>query len=125
MLIDPKSPTPIFRQIATHLRQSIENGVYRPGEMLPSIRALAIDIKVNPNTVQRAYDALEKEGLAESRRGVGVFVADHSTSSAAEKAVEQRLLKCIRQGGRAGMTPESIRLAFESALRQYVSGVAQ
>ena len=121
MLIDPKSPTPIFRQIAAQLRESIKAGVYKARERLPSIRALAVDIKVNPNTVQRAYDGLEREGIVESRRGVGVFVtnAKLSTLGAAQRQLTERLLRCIKQGG---VTPEGVRSAFESALRMYVDG---
>ena len=123
MLIDPKSPIPIFRQIAAQLQDAIEAGVHRPGEMLPSVRALAIRIKVNPNTVQRAYEALEREGIAESRRGVGVFVKESQVTSAAQRRVNQRLLSCVRQAGKLGMTPDAIRSAFESALREYLQGV--
>ncbi len=73
MLIDPKSSIPIFRQIADQLRQSIDAGVFKAGEMLPSLRTMAVDIKVNPNTVQRAYEALEREGVVETRRGIGIL----------------------------------------------------
>ena len=124
MLIDPKSPIPIFRQIADHLRRSIDSGVYKAGEMLPSLRALAIDIKVNPNTVQRAYDALEREGVVESRRGVGIFVTqvNRSRLNAAEERLSQRLLASIRQSMKAGLTPDAIRSVFESAMRENLAG---
>ena len=69
VIIDPKSPTPIFEQIATQLRQRIATGVYKPQESLPSLRNLAAEIRVNPNTIQKAYDELAREGLVESRRG--------------------------------------------------------
>jgi GntR family transcriptional regulator len=54
--IDPGSHIPIYLQIADGLRAAVAAGVYRPGQALPSLRALAIDARVNPNTVQRAYD---------------------------------------------------------------------
>ena len=82
MHIDPKSSVPIYRQIVSGVQTAIESGVYKPGECLPSLRAMALDIGVNPNTVQRAYDALEREGTLESRRGVGVFVTDDAALSA-------------------------------------------
>ena len=81
MLIDPKSHVPIFEQIAGHLRKQIAEGIYKPSEALPSLRALAIEITVNPNTVQRAYGLLEREGLVESRRGLGVFRGESGPSS--------------------------------------------
>lgn len=124
MLIDPKSATPIFQQIADQLRRSIDAGVYKPGEMLPSLRAMAVDIKVNPNTVQRAYDALEREGVVETRRGVGIFVTslNRKSVSAAQQRLSNQFLAIIRQGIKADMTPDAIRSAFELAMRQLVSG---
>jgi len=73
MKIDPSSHVPIYLQIADAVRAAVAAGVYRPGEMLPSLRAMAIQIHVNPNTVQRAYDALEREGLIHSQRGRGLL----------------------------------------------------
>ncbi|MFN5322246.1 MAG: GntR family transcriptional regulator [Planctomycetota bacterium] len=120
MLIDPKSSTPIFRQIADQLRQAIDSNVYQPGEMLPSLRAMAIEIRVNPNTVQRAYEALEREGVVETRRGVGIFVAaahrDHL--NAAEQRLSSQFSAAIRQGVKANLTPDTVRSVFEDALRQ-------
>jgi GntR family transcriptional regulator len=120
MLIDPKSSTPIFRQIADQLRQAIDSKVYKPGEMLPSLRAMAIDINVNPNTVQRAYEALEREGVVETRRGVGIFVTavNRNRLNAAEQRLSQQLAGAIRQGVKASLTPDTIRSVFEDALRQ-------
>jgi DNA-binding transcriptional regulator YhcF (GntR family) len=127
MLIDPKSTIPIFRQIADQLRQSIESSVYRPGEMLPSLRALAIEIKVNPNTVQRAYDALEREGVVETRRGVGIFVvvSDRRKLTAAEARLNTQLLSVIQQGVKAGLTPDAVRITFENAMRLFLAGAKQ
>jgi GntR family transcriptional regulator len=124
MLIDPKSSTPIFRQIADQLRRAIDSGVYKPGEMLPSLRTMAVDIKVNPNTVQRAYDALEREGVVETRRGIGIFVASANRNrvSAAEERLTNHLLVAVRQGVKAGLTPDAVRSAFERALRQFLAG---
>ena len=124
MLIDPKSSIPIFRQIADQLRQAIDSGVYKPGEMLPSLRAMAVDIKVNPNTVQRAYETLEREGVVETRRGIGIFVvtANRNRLNAAEERLSNQLLAAIRQGVKAGLTPDAVRSAFENALREFLAG---
>ena len=124
MLIDPKSSIPIFRQIADQLRQAIDAGVYKSGEMLPSLRAMAVDIKVNPNTVQRAYEALEREGIVETRRGIGIFVvtANRSRLNAAEERLSNQLLAAIRQGVKVGLTPDAVRSAFENALREFLAG---
>lgn len=98
MKIDPDASTPIYRQIERELRAAIAAGVYRPGEMIPSIRTLALDLLVNPNTVQRAYVALESAGLVHSVRGRGMFVSGRGAGTA-----------------RAGSRTE-VRKAFEGGL---------
>ena len=104
MLIDPKSPVPIFRQIASQLRQRIVSGIHKPNEMLPSLRNLAEEIRVNPNTVQKAYDELTREGLVESRRGAGLFVVDRADAVACnreEKRIQRELKE--KESGLAGL----------------------
>jgi GntR family transcriptional regulator len=127
MLIDPKSPIPIFRQIADQLRQAVDAGVHKPGEMLPSQRVLAIEIKVNPNTIQRAYEALEREGLVETRRGVGVFVVQSNRRklSEAETRLCNQYASAIRQAFKAGVTPDATRAMFEQSLREVLTGVSK
>jgi GntR family transcriptional regulator len=127
MLIDPKSPIPIFRQIADQLRQAVDAGVHKPGEMLPSQRVLAIEIKVNPNTIQRAYEALEREGIVETRRGVGVFVVQSNRRklSEAEMRLCSQYESAIRQALKAGVTPDATRAMFEQSLRQVLTGVGR
>lgn len=122
MRIDPKSANPIFRQIADRLRNQIRRSVYRPGEMLPSLRALALEIQVNPNTVQRAYELLEREGVVESRRGVGIFVCalDSELSRRVEIETLGRFEKVIQRCLKSNMPPERIRAVFEQALHRHL-----
>lgn len=119
MEIDPRSHVPIYRQIADGIREAVAAGVYRPGESLPSLRALALDVQVNPNTVQRAYDELTREGLIYSRRGRGLFVSEDGDTGArtcAEQAVRSALEQGIRAGRAAGMDVKEIRSIFEGCL---------
>ena len=83
---NPASHVPIYLQIADAVRAAVAAGVYRPGEAIPSLRAMATEIRVNPNTVQRAYDELEREGLVESQRGRGLFVAQRGAAAALSRA---------------------------------------
>ena len=119
MIIDPKSNTPIYRQIVAQIRDAIDAGVYRAGEALPSLRALAVEIRVNPNTVQRAYDELEREGVVQPRRGLGVFVIDQKGKAARgkiERNIISGLKKYISTGLDAEVFPARIRELFASAL---------
>ena len=119
MKIDPRSHIPIYLQIADGIREAVAAGIYRPGEALPSLRALSLEIHVNPNTVQRAYDELAREGLIYAQRGRGLFVAEQGKSSAqsrAQQTVQRSFNEGIRAGRSAGMSTREIRGVFSSAL---------
>src|SRR6516162_6496700 len=73
--LNPKSGVPIYRQIQDQIRYGIASGKLRPGEQLPTVRALAVDLKVNPNTVIKAYTELERQGVLTTEQGSGTFVA--------------------------------------------------
>ena len=72
--INTGSNTPIYQQITAQVRLGVTTGKLAVGDQLPSVRALAEDLVVNPNTVARAYGDLMREGLLESRAGRGVFI---------------------------------------------------
>ena len=127
MAIDPNSHTPVFMQIVDHIRTGMAAGVYRPGEMLPSVRGLAVDLLVNPNTVQRAYEELEREGLVYSRRGIGLFVAKRGCSSArsqAQELAEKAFADAIRAARAANLSDGQIQEIFARTFadRQSVGG---
>jgi len=117
--IDPRSHIPIYLQIVEGIREAVAAGVYLPGEALPSLRAMAVDIQVNPNTVQRAYDELARAGLIHARRGKGLFVTEEGTASArtcAEQTVHRAFEHGIRTGLAAGLRREEVRTIFEASL---------
>ena len=70
------SGTPLYLQLVEHLKHSIETGAFRAGEQLPSVRKMAEDLLINPNTVVSAYRDLEREGIVDLRHGSGVFVRE-------------------------------------------------
>ncbi len=119
MSINPNSPVPIYQQIGDYVRRSVAAGVYRPGEVIPSLRAMALELRVNPNTVQRAYEALEREGLVRARKGVGLFVTKNGAASA-QSRTEAMVRSAFEQGihaARAASVPAPrIRAIFEGAL---------
>lgn len=119
MSIDPNSPVPIYQQIGDYVRRAVAAGVYRPGEMIPSLRAMALELTVNPNTVQRAYEALEREGLVRARKGVGLFVTENGAASAqsrTEAKVRAAFTQGIRAAQAASIPAPRIRAVFEGAL---------
>jgi GntR family transcriptional regulator len=74
--VDLKSGVPIYRQIIDQVKSAIATGTLGPGDRLPTVRQLAVDLSVNPNTVSRAYNELELTGLVETHMGSGTFIGD-------------------------------------------------
>jgi GntR family transcriptional regulator len=91
--IDPKSGVPFYRQVIDQVKFAIGNGELSTGDQLPTVRQLAVDLKVNPNTVARAYQELEIRGVVTTHLGSGTFVAD--TQIEISEVERQRMLDQI------------------------------
>jgi GntR family transcriptional regulator len=77
--IDQRNPLPLYAQIERGIRALVASGQLKPGEKLPTVRQLAVDLKVNANTIAKVYVELERAGIVETRRGVGTFVSEKQT----------------------------------------------
>ncbi len=88
---------PIYLQIAHHVRRALARGVVRPGDKLPSARELAQHLKVNPNTVVHAYAYLEREGMVETRRGLGTYIREDAPLRVSQ---QELLIAAARQYAR-------------------------
>jgi GntR family transcriptional regulator len=95
--VDSTSPTPIYAQLDRSIRAAIATGVLEPGAQLPTVRQLAVDLAVNANTVAKVYAQLERDGMLETRRGVGTFVRESPTPQAARAHRERELRELIRR----------------------------
>jgi GntR family transcriptional regulator len=91
--IDPRDPTPIYAQLERALRAAIASGRLRPGDQLPTVRQLAVELRINANTVARVYADLERAGVLETRRGVGSFI---SAAGPAEARPAQERTRSLR-----------------------------
>lgn len=121
MNLDPSNPIPLFQQIADGIRRSLAAGAYLPGDTIPSIRAQAQRLRINPNTIQRAYEQLERDGLIESRKGLGMFVtsrADDSARASSLEALRDDLARALRAARAAGLLPDQIDTAYAQARAQ-------
>ena len=114
--IDTDSPVPIYDQIKAGLRGLVTRGALRPGDQAPSIRTLALDLKVNPNTVARAFRELVLEGFLESRRGGGNFIAREAQQRARAglEGVRGALREALVMARRGGLSWKDI----EDAVRE-------
>jgi GntR family transcriptional regulator len=115
--IDPKDRTPIYAQLDRGLRAAIVTGRLRPGDQLPTVRQLAVELQVNANTVARVYAELEREGVLETRRGVGSFVstAPGAARSAAEhtKRLRAFVTRILADAAAAGLSHDEILAELE------------
>src|SRR5213082_1189307 len=89
--LDSRDATPLYAQLERALRAAIAAGKLRAGDQLPTVRQLAVDLRVNANTVGRVYITLEREGVLATKRGVGTFIADAAPKSAPSEHRERRL----------------------------------
>src|SRR3954465_8379764 len=89
--IDVRDKTPIYMQLERALRAAMATSRLRPGDQLPTVRQLAVELRINANTVARVYADLERNGIIETRRGVGSFVAASAGKARPPKEHEKRL----------------------------------
>lgn len=93
--IDPKSGVPMYLQIKEHFKSLIANRTLVPGDQLPTIRELSVDLTINPNTVAHAYSELEREGLLATQQGRGTFVIEPENRATLDALSRQRLRALI------------------------------
>jgi GntR family transcriptional regulator len=96
-VVDSSSPTPIYAQLDRSIRTAIATGELGVGAQLPTVRQLAVDLAVNANTVARVYAQLERDGMLETRRGVGTFVRESPSPQAARAHRERELRELIQR----------------------------
>jgi GntR family transcriptional regulator len=103
--ISPSDDRPLYLQIVDEVRRGIVVGVLRPDELLPSVRELAADLRVNPNTVQQAYRELERDGVVYVRRGQGTFIARNSGGKEERRLLREAVAdRAVRDAFRNGLT---------------------
>ena len=118
MLLDlrPSDPQPLFEQIAFGVKRAVAEGRLRPGDRLPSVRELARQLTINPNTVARAYGALEADGVILRRQGSGCFVAEPD-SLLSDRERSRRLATLVErltiEAFHLGFDPDEVRAALE------------
>ena len=116
------STVPIHRQIAEQICRAVATGQLPSGEQLPSVRALAEQLVINPNTVSRTYSDLIRQGVLEAQRGKGVFVARRRpvyTKAERLRRIEASLEAFVNEGVYLGFTPDELREALERKLREF------
>jgi GntR family transcriptional regulator len=120
--IDPADGLPLYLQIARGVKHSIAVGALRSGEQLPSVREVAEQITVNPNTVAKAYRELELQGILETRRGTGTFVSQQAVTISDEEKerVLGRLIdKVLDEARHLQVSEEDVARLFAERMEEF------
>src|SRR5437667_5677866 len=110
--LNPKSGVPIYRQIQDQILYGIASDLLGPGEQLPTVRQLAVDLSVNPNTVIKAYTELERDGVVTTEQGTGTFVSAEQPATvpkAQRRAkLEAMVMEFLAHAASYGFTPTDV-----------------
>jgi GntR family transcriptional regulator len=118
VVLDPRDATPLYAQLERALRAAIAAGRLRAGDQLPTVRQLAVDLRINANTVARVYADLERNGVLETRRGVGSFVRASAAEARPRHEHDRRLrafvTRLLADAAAAGFTPRELIAELQS-----------
>jgi GntR family transcriptional regulator len=123
--IDVESGVPIYVQLVERIKQMVAGGQLQPGEQLPTMRQLATDLRINYNTVGRAYMILDQEGVISTQQGRGTYIASRLTEDQIQRLRVDKLHSlvenAVREAQDLGYRQDEIRQTFEAALTGRVS----
>ncbi len=124
--VDARSGVPIYLQLIEQVRRAVALGALDPGEQLPTVKALALDLTVNPNTVARAYRELERDRVIETSPGRGSFVRSDGAPADAKRAIEDvaaaAIDAAVREARGLGLSAGDIRTLLDRAIARWFSG---
>jgi GntR family transcriptional regulator len=116
--VDKNSGFPVYRQIEDQIRMGIASGLLKPEDKLPTVRWLAVELTVNPNTVIKAYSNLERDGLLRTEQGKGTFITPTPPAAPAEPDREAKLYSLcgefLAQAARFGFSPAEVVRAIQA-----------
>jgi GntR family transcriptional regulator len=122
LTVDPRRGVPIYLQIIEQVKRSVALGILQAGEQLPTVKQLAIDLTVNPNTVARAYRQLEREQVIETSPGRGSFVRSNGVTESPKVAGDigrDALDVALREAKSVGLVRDEVRELFDAALQRW------
>ena len=109
IILDYKDARPIYEQVVDKFQKLILTGALEPNTKMPSVRSLAVELSINPNTIQRAYSELEREGFIYTVKGRGNFVAyDESLLRYRKDEIYRKLEEIVREAGEIGISRQDL-----------------
>lgn len=124
--INPRSGVPIYVQLVQQITHAMEIGILQTGDQLPTVRQLASDLTIAPNTIIKAYDELAKLGLIESRQGVGTIVTANSNGALRQHQLEalfERMRALVRDAANLAISEQELREHFAEELARFYRGM--
>jgi GntR family transcriptional regulator len=124
--VRPESPVPIYEQIVSQVVFAVAAGDLAPGDLVPSVRDLAAELVINPNTVARAYQELERLGVVESRRGLGMAVTAEAPKRCRDRrkeSVRERIRDAVREAVAAGLSTDDVQRLVATEWPPHRNGV--
>ena len=126
--IDFRSGQPIYLQIVEQVQKMLTNGELKQGDQLPTVRQLATDLRVNFNTVARAYRVLDEAGLISTQQGRGTYIwempSEETTTLLRQQALEALTRRYLAEAVHLGCTPEDVLAVLQPALEAWKAGDA-
>ncbi|EHN10560.1 Transcriptional regulator GntR family [Patulibacter medicamentivorans] len=117
--LDPRSGVPTYLQLVLQVKQALRLGMLHPGDQLPTVKEVVATLAINPNTVLKAYRELDREGLAEGRRGQGTFIAAKNAIAPPDRSgLAAGLVRWIRQAQSAGCDEDDVVALFAAATHE-------
>lgn len=113
--LDSRSGVPVFRQIIDQVLAGIASGALSPGDRLPTVRQVAVDLAINPNTVLRAYREMEIRGITDSQQGTGTFISNQKIERSQvehERVLAQLVSEFVARAGAGGFTVQDLITAL-------------
>lgn len=124
MSVDPRSGVPIYLQLIEQIKRSVALGVLERGEQLPTVKQLALDLTINPNTVARVYRELERDGIIETAPGRGSFVRGDGAAANAKAAgsdvARETLEAAVREAKSLGLSRDQVTTLLEAAVDRWL-----
>jgi len=109
--LDPRSGVPVYRQLIDQVQAGIASGNLASGDQLPTVRQVAVDLEINPNTVLRAYRELEIRGILDTQQGTGTFISDRKVpqdDAEHERQLDQLVSDFVARAGAGGFTVKDL-----------------
>lgn len=109
--LDPRSGVPVYRQLIDQVQAGIASGNLTSGEQIPTVRQVAVDLEINPNTVLRAYRELEIRGVLDTQQGTGTFISDRKVpqdDAEHDRQLEQLVSEFVARAGAGGFTVKEL-----------------